>query len=88
MFLPCPFCGDRDIAEFICRGQVLPARPDPTAEHAATLFHDYYYLRSNPAGPVREHWYHSAGCLQWLEVLRDTRTHEVLNAVLSKNVTA
>jgi heterotetrameric sarcosine oxidase delta subunit len=79
MFLPCPFCGEREISEFDCRGEALPQRPDPTEPDALSRFHDYYYLRSNPAGLVREHWYHTAGCLNWLEVRRDTRTHVILD---------
>jgi sarcosine oxidase subunit delta len=83
MFVPCPFCGEREIAEFICRGEALSARPDPNAAEAISSFHDYYYLRSNPAGETREHWYHAAGCQTWLEVLRDTRTHRILDASLA-----
>jgi heterotetrameric sarcosine oxidase delta subunit len=83
MFVPCPFCGDREIAEFICRGEALPARPDASAADAVVLFHDYYYLRSNPAGETFEHWYHAAGCQKWLEVRRDTRTHRILGAAIA-----
>jgi methylglutamate dehydrogenase subunit B len=78
MFLRCPFCGERELSEFVCKGQALPKRPDPVSEHADVQFHDYYYSRANPAGPVWEHWFHEAGCANWLAVYRDTRTHEIL----------
>jgi heterotetrameric sarcosine oxidase delta subunit len=83
MFIPCPFCGDREISEFICRGSALPKRPDAQNRDCISQFHDYYYLRSNPAGSVREHWYHGAGCRNWLDVWRDTRSHEFLEVSLS-----
>jgi methylglutamate dehydrogenase subunit B len=85
MRIACPFCGERDSGEFTYRGDADPARPeaapldpevDGTAEIAA--FHDYVYLRDNPAGPMREHWYHGGGCRSWLVVTRDTRSHAVL----------
>ena len=44
---------------------------------------DYVYLRDNPAGPHREHWYHGAGCHAWLVVTRDIRTHEILGVELA-----
>ena len=45
-------------------------------------FHDYVYLRDNPAGPHRELWYHGSGCRAWLVVTRDTRTHAILAVTL------
>jgi sarcosine oxidase subunit delta len=80
MRLPCPFCGERDVSEFVCKGEVLPARPDPAAPGAEDRFVEYLYARDNPAGPCREHWYHAAGCRRWLLVTRDLRSHAVLGA--------
>ena len=80
MFIPCPICGEREISEFVIRGEALAARPTTTD---ATAFHDYYYLRTNRAGPTHEHWYHVSGCLNWIEVQRDTRTHAILAASLA-----
>lgn len=77
MFIPCPFCGERDIQEFSYRGDAAPARPDPLDPQAAEQFFDYVYIRDNPAGPIAEHWYHAAGCRRWLIVDRDTRSHEI-----------
>lgn len=78
MRLPCPFCGDRDAAEFAYRGDAAPERPDPAAPDAAWI--DYVYLRDNPAGAIRELWYHRGGCQGWIVVERDTRTHVVAGA--------
>jgi methylglutamate dehydrogenase subunit B len=55
------------------------ARPDHDE-----AFYDYVYLRDNPIGPVREHWYHAQGCRNWLLVTRDTATHEISQVVLAK----
>jgi heterotetrameric sarcosine oxidase delta subunit len=83
MRIPCPFCGPRDLHEFVTRGSTGPARPDPAAADAAEQFYDYLYLRDNPRGPNLEHWYHASGCRRWLVVERDTRTHEVLGSVFA-----
>jgi sarcosine oxidase subunit delta len=77
MRIRCPFCGERDVHEFTYLGDANGTRPDPSVADAAEQFHDYVYLRDNPAGPHREYWYHGAGCHGWLVVERDTRTHEI-----------
>ncbi len=81
MLIPCPHCGPRDVHEFYCLGDATPRRPDPTAPDAARRFFEYVYLRDNVRGEHRELFYHVAGCRAWLEVTRDTRTHEVHGAV-------
>jgi heterotetrameric sarcosine oxidase delta subunit len=80
MRIPCPFCGVRDASEFTYLGDASLKRPDPSAPNAERAFHDYVYLRDNPAGPHREFWHHVSGCRSWLIVTRDTRNHEVLAA--------
>ncbi len=72
MRIPCPFCGDRDSQEFVYRGDARPVRPPADDD-----FHDYVYLRENPAGLLDEHWYHAQGCRMWIVVTRDTRTHAI-----------
>ena len=76
MRIPCPYCGERDLSEFVCRGEVA-TRPG-SATLSAGL--DGLYLRDNPEGPTREHWHHAHGCRLWLVVERDTRTHAVTGA--------
>ncbi|WP_121064031.1 sarcosine oxidase subunit delta [Chachezhania antarctica] len=80
MRLPCPICGPRDSREFIYRGTALD-RPAPDAGTEA--WEEYLHLRDNPAGPIREFWYHHAGCTAWIEVTRNTATHEISDAVLA-----
>ena len=87
MRIPCPFCGVRDAHEFSYLGDAHPVRPDPNAPDAADAFHDYVYLRDNPAGPHRELWYHGAGCRRWLVVTRDTRTHEIFATEFARPAT-
>jgi heterotetrameric sarcosine oxidase delta subunit len=77
MRLTCPFCGSRDAHEFSYLGDATVRRPDASAENAIAQFHEYVYLRDNPAGLHKELWYHASGCRQWLEVERDTRSHAV-----------
>jgi methylglutamate dehydrogenase subunit B len=79
MRIPCPYCGERDVQEFVHRGDAAPVRPD-----GEDGIFDYVYLRDNPAGLLAEHWYHAQGCRNWIEVTRDTRTHDILGSRLAK----
>jgi sarcosine oxidase subunit delta len=81
MRLTCPFCGARDSREFVYRGDATVRRPDPQAANATEAFHDFVYLRDNPAGPLQELWQHVGGCRAWLVVTRDTRSHAVTAVV-------
>ena len=83
MRIPCPFCGERDSEEFQVLGGDAGPRPDPAGEDAPERFFAYVYLRDNPAGPHREHWYHANGCRLWLVVTRDTRDHTILDVSLA-----
>jgi heterotetrameric sarcosine oxidase delta subunit len=86
MRIPCPFCGPRDAAEFSYLGDAKPKRPE-TAMASAEIdeaLYDYIYLRDNPAGPLREYWYHGSGCHGWLVVERDTRTHRIIAASMAQ----
>ena len=86
MLIPHPLLGPRDASEFTYLGDArLLDRPDPDAPGAAERFHDYVYIRDNPAGPHRELWFHEGGDRSWLIVTRDTRTHEILGAELARH---
>lgn len=81
MRITCPYCGERDAQEFTYLGDATPTRPltsveQPIDDKVLDAWHDYVYLRDNPAGPHKELWYHG-GCHQWLVVTRDVRTHEI-----------
>lgn len=82
MRIECPFCGERDVSEFTYLGDAdfhrPPAAGEAGGEGLAERFYEAVYLRDNPAGAHRELWYHAGGCLSWLQVTRNTRTHEIL----------
>jgi sarcosine oxidase subunit delta len=87
MRIACPYCGERDLAEFTYLGAADLKRPDPAAldADAAEQFFEYAYIRDNQAGPMAELWYHSGGCRSWLRVVRDTRDHEIASVALAKS---
>jgi methylglutamate dehydrogenase subunit B len=87
MRIPCPYCGSRDLSEFVTIGESTGPRPDPNAPDAAEKFYEYAYLRTNPAGLSEEHWYHAFGCRSWLKVVRDTRTHAIESVTLAREGT-
>ena len=78
MRIQCPFCGERDSIEFAYLGAADCKRPDPSDAAAQEKFVAAVYMRTNPAGPHAELWYHASGCRSWLRVMRDTRSHEIL----------
>lgn len=81
MRIPCPLCGPRDRREFYYYGAAAYLdRPGDDA--APEAWDDYLHNRDNPAGETRDLWYHELGCAAWIEVHRNTVTHEVLGARL------
>jgi len=84
MRIPCPYCGERDSREFSYLGGEPGPRPDGMDADAGAMF-EHVYQRANPAGPVREYWYHTAGCHTWLVVERDTRTHAISGVTPAAN---
>jgi sarcosine oxidase subunit delta len=76
MFLiRCPWCGARDEAEFVYRGDATAQRPSDNA--TLDEFSAYVYARGNPRGWHLEWWHHAQGCRQFVKVLRHTLTHEI-----------
>ncbi|WP_271946753.1 sarcosine oxidase subunit delta [Ruegeria faecimaris] len=87
MIINHPLLGPRDASEFTYLGDAaLIDRPDWQAENAVEAFHDYAYLRDNPAGEHRELWYHETGDRSWLVVTRNTLTHEISKVELARDV--
>jgi sarcosine oxidase subunit delta len=82
MRIPCPFCGERDLSEFVYRGDA--ARQSDLGTDAVERMIEAVYLRDNPAGPHEELWHHAFGCRSWLIVRRNTLTHEILAAKLTQ----
>ena len=86
MIINHPLLGPRDAQEFVYLGDAsLINRPDGLAA-GEDAFHDYLYLRDNPAGLHRELWYHEQGDRAWLVVTRNTLTHEIASVELARDV--
>ena len=73
--IPCPWCGERDEAEFRFRGDATAVRPGPEA--GLEDYHGYVYQRANPLGWHTEWWLHVGGCRQLLKVERHTLSHQI-----------
>lgn len=73
--ITCPWCGVRDDAEFQYQGDASVQRP--AADASVEEFHRYVYVRANPKGWHREWWQHIDGCRLWIQVARNTKTHEI-----------
>lgn len=87
MRITCPICGERDRREFYYKGHAVSLdRPAPDAGEEA--WDNYVYLRENPAGVTRDLWQHEGGCGAWIEVTRNTVTHEIIATRLVSEETA
>lgn len=67
--VPCPQCGPREAAEFVCLGEERP-HPQGDADPGEAL-----YMRDNLKGPTEELWWHRMGCRRWSRLTRDTSTN-------------
>ncbi len=81
MRLTCPLCGPRDRREFYYYGSDDYLNR-PAADAAPAAWDAYLHLRDNPAGGVRDLWYHEAGCTAWLAVTRNTVSHAIARVEL------
>lgn len=71
--LICPFCGPRELEEFVFRKTL----PEPGADDIAAV-----YLRKSRLDLSVEYWQHLRGCRAWLKVHRNPSTGEVLEVEL------
>ena len=86
MIINHPLLGPRDAAEFVYLGDAeMINRPDGMTASDRDM-HDYMFLRDNPAGNIRELWYHEQGDRSWLVVTRNTVTHEIIHVELARDV--
>lgn len=77
MRITCPLCGTRDRREFYYYGasDYLNRPVEGSGEQA---WDNYLHLRDNPAGVTKDLWYHEMGCSGWIEVTRNTVTHDIV----------
>lgn len=81
MLIDCPCCGKRDRREFTYLGDATVARPGmENTDHED--WYAFVYQRENPRGWHREIWQHSQGCRSFIEVRRNTVTHDIESARL------
>lgn len=73
--LPCPNCGERSVYEFRFGGEI---KQRPALDAPAEEWVDYRFNRVNAAAVQTEWWFHSSGCRQWLQAVRNTVSNEVL----------
>ncbi|ATU91115.1 sarcosine oxidase subunit delta [Phyllobacterium zundukense] len=87
MIIKCPYCGPRDVIEFIYQGDATRKRPEPASvDHAA--WNAYVYDRANTGGSHREFWLHGGGCRQHLVVTRDVSTHAISSVAFARDTSA
>lgn len=79
LLIPCPHCGPRHEGEFTYGG---PRRHFPPLAADTETWRNALFGGHNPNGPLTELWYHTGGCERWIEVRRDTVTHEILSATI------
>ncbi|MEM9781642.1 MAG: sarcosine oxidase subunit delta [Pseudomonadota bacterium] len=81
MRIACPYCGERDEAEFTYIGSadvVYPPLDAPAEAWCEALF-----FHENRRGRVNELWCHTHGCGSYLVIERDTATHEIFSVRLA-----
>jgi len=75
MWVRCPWCGRRDLSEFVWGDDASVVRPANAAAETDDAWTDYLYFRRGTPGVVAERWHHVHGCGAWFVVERDTRTN-------------
>ncbi|MBM4437092.1 MAG: sarcosine oxidase subunit delta [Actinobacteria bacterium] len=81
--MPCPVNGPRNIAEFVCGGEVI-VPPDPDACDDAA-WAEHLFMRTNAAGVVREWWYHVPTSF-WFIAERNTVTDDIVRTYLPDEI--
>lgn len=79
LLINCPWCGQREQAEFSCHGQAHIERPKKPDQLSDEQWGDYVFFRDNPEGIHYERWVHVHGCRRWFNAVRNTITDEFLS---------
>lgn len=53
-------------------------RPHEPSALSDAEWASYLFFRTNPEGLHRERWLHRHGCRRWFNLLRHTRTHQIV----------
>jgi sarcosine oxidase subunit delta len=72
--IDCPNCGTRPVEEWVY-GEVFAVPGSITDADERDV--DRGFMHNNPAGPVREAWFHLYGCRRWVYLTRDTTTDHI-----------
>jgi heterotetrameric sarcosine oxidase delta subunit len=78
LLIRCPWCGEREEAEFSYGAEAGVRYPSDPASLSDTEWSEFLFVRANPKGPLRERWVHSDGCRRWFDTVRDTATNQFL----------
>lgn len=79
----CPLNGPRNIAEFVCGGEVCDM-PDPV-HGSEREWAEYLFMEDNPKGFIREWWLHTPSAY-WFIAERDTASEEILRTYPAEEV--
>jgi sarcosine oxidase subunit delta len=73
LLINCPYCEElRPELEFRNAGEAHIARPENIAASSDEEFEAFFFIRSNPRGPIAERWRHVHGCGRFFNAIRDT----------------
>jgi heterotetrameric sarcosine oxidase delta subunit len=75
LYIPCPWCGEREELEFHYHDEGHIVRPDVSVGDGE--WSSYLYERENVEGWQRDLWSHDAGCRRYFYVLRHSVTDEI-----------
>ncbi len=73
MRVKCPYCGERDKAEFSAHHEAFRGRPRNPSAASDAAWADYLFFHTNKKGEQPELWRHTFGCRRYFYVMRDTR---------------
>lgn len=79
LLIKCPYCGERNEADFTYGGEAHKARPAEPEKLSDEEWADYLFMKKNTKGLFQEQWVHSAGCRKWFNVVRNTVTYQIVD---------
>ncbi len=78
IYVPCPYCGYRNVDEFIYGGDISNQRPENPEEISDSAWCEYIYTVPNRKGVAKEIWWHKRGCNRWFAMHRDSCTDKIM----------